>query len=183
MLSSSFPNWWVSKYHYSAFIVVIVFIGGVDGVCRISRWIRSRAQAKRDGPADDLAAKFVNRWAVCVVAVGLAIVPFSSLGKLFTPDFYSISERQEAAAEAVSVIPDGVLVEASNNLAPAISSRTRTLLWDRTPRGAPWILADVGKKSFPFLSLDEQISRVESLLAQGYEKRFESNGYLVLVRK
>ncbi|GAA0980417.1 DUF2079 domain-containing protein [Acrocarpospora macrocephala] len=183
MLSNSFPNWWVSEYHYTAFIVMIVFIGGVDGACRISRRVSARAQAKGDGSADDMAAKFINRWAVCVIAVGVAIVPFSSLGKLFTPGFYSISERQKAAAEAVSRIPDGVLVEASNNLAPALSSRTQTLLWDRTPRRAPWILADAGKKTFPFLSLDEQISRVRFLLTQGYEKQFESNGYLVLFRR
>ncbi len=163
MLASSFPNWWVSRYHYAAFIVIIVFVAGVDGFCRIAR--------RRD---------LVTPFTVMVVVTGVAIVPFSSLGSMFTPGFYTVSDRQKAAAQAVALVPHGVVVEASNNLAPALSARTVTLLWDRTHRGAPWIVADVGRKTFPFTTVDEQRDRVRWLSDNGYRKVFESQGYVVL---
>lgn len=164
MLASSFSNWWVPAYHYNAFLVVAVVAAGVDGVRRLAprRW--------------------VTAWAAGVVVFGVACVPFFSLRALADPGSYRLDGRERAAAAAVAVVPDGVLVEAANNLAPALSGRSTVLLWDRTPRWAPWVVADTGRKSFPFTGLDEQQARVRVLEQRGYRVRFARDGYVVLSR-
>ncbi|MBT2228054.1 DUF2079 domain-containing protein [Nonomuraea sp. NEAU-A123] len=165
MLASSFPNWWVPGYHYNAFIVVVVFAAGVDGVQRL----RSRG--------GDRVPRF---WALGVAGVALASVPFFSLADLADLDSYRHDARERAAAAAVAVVPDGALVEAANNLAPALSGRSRVLLWDRTHRGAPWVVADVGRRIFPFANVTEQQDRVRFLVGSGYQVRFSQDGYVVL---
>ena len=168
MLASSFPNWWVPGYHYNAFIVVVVFAAGVDGVQRL----RSRGAAGGD--------RVPRVWALGVAGVALASVPFFSLADLADLDSYRHDARERAAAAAVAVVPDGVLVEAANNLAPALSGRSRVLLWDRTHRGAPWVVADVGRRIFPFANVAEQQDRVRFLVGSGYQVRFSQDGYVVL---
>ncbi|MFG1958710.1 DUF2079 domain-containing protein [Nonomuraea sp. NPDC049028] len=168
MLASSFPNWWVAGYHYNAFVVVVVFAAGVDGVRRL------RA---RHAPIGDRVTRV---WALGVVGFALVSVPFFSLAGLADPDSYRHDARERAAAAAVAVVPDGVLVEVANNLAPALSGRSRVLLWDRTQRGAPWVVADVGRKTFPFVNVAEQRERVRLLVGSGYEVRFSRDGYVVL---
>ncbi|XVQ82653.1 DUF2079 domain-containing protein [Microbispora siamensis] len=169
-LASTYPNWWTPRYHYTAFVVAVVFAAGVDGALRAaSRFSR------RPG-------SLVRGWALLVLATALALVPFFSFGALFTPSFYAETARTRAAGRAVAAVPDGVLVEAADSLAPALSPRTRTLLWDRTPRGAPWVAADVGAGNFPFDSVRRQIARVETLLRQGYRVVFREAGYVVLTR-
>ena len=168
MLASSFPNWWVAGYHYNAFVVVVVFAAGVDGVRRL--------RARHASGGDPVT----RVWALGVVAFALVSVPFFSLAALADPDSYRHDARERAAAAAVAVVPDGVLVEAANNLAPALSGRSRVLLWDRTRRGAPWVVADVGRKTFPFVDVAEQRERVRLLVGSGYEVRFAQDGYVVL---
>ncbi|WP_084960120.1 DUF2079 domain-containing protein [Thermoactinospora rubra] len=165
LLASAFGNWWVPEYHYSAFVVVVVFAAGVDGVARVCR---TEARARW--------------WAAGVLAVAVASVPFFSLATLADPETYRRDARERAAAAAVAVVPDGVTVEAANNLAPALSSRTTVLLWDRTPRGAPWVVAEVGRRVFPFRTEAEQRDRVAALQAAGYRVRYSAGGYVVLAR-
>jgi hypothetical protein len=124
----------------------------------------------------------VHGWALLVLAAALALVPFFSFGALFTPSFHAETARTRAAGRAVAAVPDGVLVEAAGSLAPALSPRTRTLLWDRTPRGAPWVAADVGARAFPFGSVHAQAARVEALRERGYRVVFREAGYVVLTR-
>ncbi|GAA0374737.1 DUF2079 domain-containing protein [Microbispora corallina] len=169
LLASGFPNWWSLHYHYNAFVVVVAFAGGVDGARRLARRF----------PRPDLAVRW---WAGLTLAVCLAGVPFFAFGPLLSPAFYARTPRTLAAARAVAAVPDGVLVEATDNLAPALSARTRTLLWDRTPRWAPWVVADVRRRTFPFASREEQAARVRSLLGHGYRVVFREAGYRVLTR-
>ncbi|GIH64281.1 hypothetical protein Msi02_50980 [Microbispora siamensis] len=170
MLAGAYPNWWTPRYHYTAFVVAVVFAAGIDGALRAA----SRFPGRSGG--------LVRGWALLVLATALALVPFFSFGALFTPSFYAETARTRAAGRAVAAVPDGVLVEAAGSLAPALSPRTRTLLWDRTPRGAPWVAADVGARDFPFDSVRRQIARVETLLRQGYRVVFREAGYVVLTR-
>ncbi|MEU6411088.1 DUF2079 domain-containing protein [Microbispora sp. NPDC046933] len=170
MLASTYPNWWTPRYHYTAFVVAVVFAAGVDGALRVAARLPGRS------------GRLVRGWALLVLATALALVPFFSFGALFTPSFYAETARTRAAGRAVAAVPDGVLVEAAGSLAPALSARTRTLLWDRTPRGAPWVAADVGARTFPFDSVRRQIARVETLREQGYRVVFREAGYVVLTR-
>ncbi|MGI5156820.1 DUF2079 domain-containing protein [Microbispora sp. CA-102843] len=171
LLASTYPNWWTPRYHYTAFVVAVVFAAGVDGALRAAARFPGRSPGR-----------LVRGWALLVLATALALVPFFSFGALFTPSFYAETARTRAAGRAVAAVPDGVLVEAASSLAPALSPRTRTLLLDRTPRGAPWVAADVGTRDFPFDSVRRQIARVETLLEQGYRVVFREAGYVVLTR-
>ncbi|MCT9932743.1 DUF2079 domain-containing protein [Planotetraspora sp. A-T 1434] len=177
MLASSFPNWWVPHYHYGAFVVVVVFAGGVDGARRLAGRLNALPGRRRGRRAN--AAQW---WAAPALAAGLASVPFFAFGGLFTPGFHASTERTRAAEHAVAVVPDGARCEAAGNLAPALSGRTETLLWDRTPRWAPWVVADVRQRTFPFVSVNEQSARVRFLLEHGYRLVFREDGYRVLRR-
>lgn len=159
MLAGSFPNWWGTDYHYNAFVVVVLFCAAADGVGR------------------PRLARLRRPLAAALVVTAVALLPFFAYGRLSLPD-----HRARAAAEAVAAVPDGVLVEAANNLGPALTSRTRVLLWDREPRWAPWVVAETGRKTFPFTALGEQRARVELLRRSGYRVVFEREGYLVLRR-
>ncbi|MEU0571685.1 DUF2079 domain-containing protein [Nonomuraea sp. NPDC005983] len=168
MLASSFPNWWVPDYHYNAFVVVVVFAAGVDGVRRLR---------ERRGEGG-----WARWWAAGVLAFAVVSVPFFALSGLADLEAYRLDQRERAAAAAVAAVPDGVLVEAANNLAPNLSGHATVLLWDRTPRWAPWVVADTGRRIFPFKDVTEQQERVRALVAAGYQVRFARDGYTVLFR-
>ncbi len=177
LLASTYPNWWTPRYHYTAFVVAPVFAAGVDGALRAAALMTRRAGTRA---GTGRAARLVRGWAVLVLATALALVPFFSFGASLTPAFYAETTRTRAAQRAVAAVPDGALVEAADSLAPALSPRTRTLLWDRTPRWAPWVVADVGVRTFPFAGLRQQVERVARLRGHGYRVVFEQAGYVVL---
>ncbi|MFF4773521.1 DUF2079 domain-containing protein [Microtetraspora fusca] len=157
MLAGSFPNWWGTEYHYNAFIVVVLFCAAADGIARTRLVVRKTP----------LAASLLS--------VAVALVPFFAYGRLLTP-----APRVQAASGAAAAVPDGVLVEAANYVGPALTSRTRVLLWDRRPRWAPWVVADTGRMTFPFTGVDEQRARVALLRRNGYQVVYERDGYVVL---
>ncbi|MFC7719791.1 glycosyltransferase family protein [Nonomuraea recticatena] len=122
-------------------------------------------------------------WAVAVCAVALTLLPRFALDQLTHPGFYRADpERTRAAAAAVSKIPSGAVVEVTNSLGPALTSRATVLLLDGTPRQAPWVVADVARWEYPFGSPAAQAERVALLLGSGYVQVFERNGYVVLRR-
>lgn len=190
MLAQGFPNWWGTQHQYNAFVVVVLFCAAVDGMGRSTRLVRRRRRG-RVVPGGAVAAALAGTfagfdprrgWAAAVLAVALLAVPNFALGDLLDPEWYGRGERTRAAAAAVAAVPDGVLVEAANDTGPHLSSRTRVLLWDRTPRGAPWVVADIGHHTFPFPDVTAQRERVRTLRDRGYQVLFERAGYVVLHR-
>lgn len=164
--------WWQSDFHYNAFVVVILFCAGVDGLARLLR---------RLGRGDDRSLRLT--WAVAVAAVALTLVPRFGLDQLYHRDFYRGDPvKTAAAAEAVARIPSGVTVEAANSLGPALTHRTTVLLWTGRPNGAPWVVADTSRWEFPFGGAEEQLAQVDRLVSEGYAKVFERDGYVVLHR-
>ncbi len=121
-------------------------------------------------------------WAAAALAVTVAVVPRFAFGRFFDAAFYRRDAQARAAAAAVAAVPSGVLVEAANIAGPRLSARDRVLLWDTRPRWAPWVVADVGRRTFPFPSLGTQRDRVCFLRAHGYTVVFHRSGYLVLHR-
>ncbi|MFB9835429.1 hypothetical protein ACFFNX_24920, partial [Actinoallomurus acaciae] len=87
-----------------------------------------------------------------------------------------------AAAAILPAVPDGALVEAPNGVGPQLSGRTRVLLWDDRPRWAPWVVADVAVRDFPFPSLQAQRDRVTLLRREGYSVVRQQDGYVLLNR-
>ncbi len=53
MLNSRYPNWWVTHYHYNAYLVMVLLCAAVDGSARLDRWATSawRYLAARRGPS------------------------------------------------------------------------------------------------------------------------------------
>jgi uncharacterized membrane protein len=191
MLADRFGNWWEPRYHYNAFIIAVLVMASVDAIdrmrtagrpspIRIPRWIRLSRRIRLAW-----SARFPRGHApaAAIFVAVVVTVPLFAFGDLFTPDLYLRGERERAAARAVAMVPDGALVETANNLGPALSSRAQVLLWDREPRSAPWVVADIGKRSFPFDSVQEQRARVAHLLATGYRTVYGSGGYVVLTRQ
>ncbi|GAA2418334.1 DUF2079 domain-containing protein [Actinomadura vinacea] len=186
MLADRFANWWEPRYHYNAFIVAILVMAAVDGAYRL-RGGRASAVLRRARPGAvlrRLPRRLRPHLPAAALLAGAAVtVPFFALGDLADPDLYRRDARDRAAAAAVAAVPDDALVETANNLGPALSARTRVLLWDREPRRAPWVVADIGRHTFPFKSLDEQRRRVDALVAEGYRPVFRQGGYIVLTRR
>ncbi|WP_308250736.1 DUF2079 domain-containing protein [Nonomuraea rhizosphaerae] len=165
--------WWRADFQYSAFTVVILFLAGVDGLARLLR--------RLDRP-DDRALRLA--WSAGTLAVALTLVPRFALDQVYHPSFYKPEGiSATSASAALATVPSGVIVEASNSLGPALTSRTTVLLWSGEPRGAPWVVADTARWQFPFGSADDQRAQVDRLVAEeGYTKVFDRDGYVVLRR-
>jgi uncharacterized membrane protein len=190
MLQDQFPNWWVTAYHYNAYLVIILACGGVDGAARLGRWIRRARQDNHIGTAkpdraqpDGSVATVGLAAAVVMCAVGAYLVPKFALGQALHPSFYQRTAEEDAAAAAVAAVPGGVTVEAVNFLGPQLSGRDTVLLWDgdgETPVFAPWVVAATGSRQFTFHSVQEQDQRITVLKQHGYKTVFDRGGYIVL---
>jgi uncharacterized membrane protein len=194
MMQDHFSNWWVTGYHYNAYLVIILACGGVDGAARLGRWLGWTWRARRSGQdAPDEPARAARRSgsvatvglaaATAMCAVGIALVPKFGLGQAFHLSFYQRTYSENVAEQAVSKVPSGVTVEAVNFLGPQLSGRDKVLLWDgdgTTPVYAPWIVANVDTRQFTFTSVQEQIQRVALLKKHGYQTVFDRGGYIVL---
>ncbi|HEU5155611.1 MAG TPA: DUF2079 domain-containing protein [Streptosporangiaceae bacterium] len=170
MLASRFGNWWEPRFHYNAFIVVVLLAAGVDGARRF------RADVRRWRVDVGVA------WAAAALAVTVAVAGFYPLVSVLNPANYQRDARMRAAAAAVATVPSGAEVEAPNALGPQLSSRARVLLWDERPRWAPWVIADVGRPTFPLLSVAAQRDRLALLLRSGYHVVRQDAGFVVLRR-
>jgi uncharacterized membrane protein len=164
MLASSFPNWWDQRFQYNVALVIILLAASVDGAARLRRF------------------RIVGYWPVAALVVAAVTVPQFAFGSAFDPGFYRHSPRARAAARAVSVVPSGVLVETADVIGPHLSGRDRVLLWDLTPRGAPWVVADVTRRTFPYPDLQTQQAQVAMLISDHYRIVWQSDGYVVLNR-
>jgi uncharacterized membrane protein len=59
MLANTSSNWWVTSFHYNAFLVVVLVCAAADGAARLDRWAawaRQRLTARRAQPAGAGAA-------------------------------------------------------------------------------------------------------------------------------
>jgi uncharacterized membrane protein len=174
MLANSTPDWWGLPYQYNAFIVAVLVCAAADGALRLSRWIPARSPAGR--------ARTLTAAAALCCAAAVALVPFFPLGAALRPSFYRLTAAGQAAAAAAAAVPPGVTVEAANDIGPQLTSRDTVLLWDWTPRWAPWVVADTGRPTLGFPSRRAQAARVGLLLRNGYRVVLARDGYIVLHR-
>jgi uncharacterized membrane protein len=239
MLNDKFPSWWLLKFQYNSFILVILVCAAVDTAVRIDRWAKgsgapaaqpeSGAQpvagavaeaagapasaalatapaAEVAGPAPEPAAASprgsapggrgrgpgagVVGLALCAVVLAANIIaifalPMSPLKQMFQPSFYEQTARTRAATAALDTVPNGVVVEAANDVGPELSSRDTVLLWDgeAKPLGAPWVVADVELHVMTFANINAQVQRVQLLVRSGeYKIVFQRDGFIVLHR-
>lgn len=178
MLSGKFDNWWAPHYHYNAFLVAVLVLAGVDAATRLQ--VRARLQAWFHGRAP---LEHLGTWLTAGMLTGSVVtVPAFAFKQFAESSLYVRGAREAAAAAAAARVPSGVEVEAVNHTGPALSGRTRVLLWDQTPRWADWVVGDVAYAQFPFTSVGEQRERVALLARDGYRTVFSRDGYVVLHR-
>ncbi|MBX6383380.1 MAG: DUF2079 domain-containing protein [Microbispora sp.] len=159
-------NWWSTGWHYDAFVVAILLMAGVDGAARLIRWLERR---RRPRPGHGLRLTY----AAAVFAVAVTTVPYRPFDNLMTPDFYQPDPRTEARELAMSMVPDGVVVEASDDFGARLSGRATVLWWDYQKRGTPWIVASVN---------NDLRGLIDSYLTEGYELRLDRDDIVVLHR-
>jgi uncharacterized membrane protein len=200
MLNVKFPLWWVTAYHYNAYLVVVLACAAVDGAARLDRsltaWrgrssLRQRA-AEPDGGAADAAPAARSAWSLALAcaagmcAVAVILVPRFAFGPALHPSFYHRNANMKAAAAADAVVPGGVTVEAVDNLGPQLSARDTVLLWVADGPGsrvsAPWVVASIAAPQYTFTGVREQRQHVALLERKGYDVVFRRDGYIVLHR-
>lgn len=160
------PSWWSPGFHYDALIVVVLFAAGIDGAARLSR----RAPALR------------SWWPPLTAVVAVVLLLVTPVPRVLQASGWQVTDEAAAARAALAEIPAGALAEVPNSLGPHLTGRADTLLLDRTPRQAPWVIVDVGRRQFPFCSLDEQQDRVRDLLDDGYRIVHRGGGFVVLTK-
>jgi hypothetical protein len=109
--------------------------------------------------------------AILFGVLALYTVPKFSLGAAFHLQFYVHNQRMVAEERAISLIPDGVTVQAPNRMGPHLSGRDTVLLWDgngHTPIFTPWIIAIDNGRNFGWTSAEQEKERVDLLLKHGY---------------
>ena len=184
--------WWTDTFQYDAFVIVVLVGAAVDGIARVQRWIGRRRRVHAEGSeaeAPTTAARpaaarlpLALMWAAAVCGISLAQVPQHYLGRLIEPAFYQADSSVAAAAEAAAAVPSGVVVDAVNNVGPALTGRATVLLWEPRDHDAPWVVADIQRLAYPFPSLEDQQAKVPQLQDAGYRVVFERDGYVVLHR-
>ncbi|HZC27128.1 MAG TPA: DUF2079 domain-containing protein [Actinopolymorphaceae bacterium] len=166
--------WWMDTFQYDAFVTVVLICAAVDGIARVQRLLNRG----REPGTPTLAVA----WAAAVCGISLALVPQHYLGWLLKPSFYRAPPDAAAAAAAAAVVPSGVVVDAVNNVGPALTGRATVLLWEPRAHDVDWVVADTQRPAYPFSSLDEQAAKPDQLVAAGYRIVFQRDGYVVLHR-
>jgi uncharacterized membrane protein len=195
MLDSKFPNWWVTSFHYNAYLVIILVFAAVDGAARLDRWsaeVRAYFAARRGRPGTASPGPGAGHrptgtvalaCSVAMIAVAIGLVPRFAFGAALHPSFYHRDAWARAEAAAAAAVPRGVTVEAVNYVGPHLSGRDTVLLWDgdgQTPVFSPWVVADVRHREFTFPSRRAERQRVALLEKHGYQVTFRRDGLVVL---
>jgi uncharacterized membrane protein len=165
-LFSDNPSHWSMSHHYDAFLWPVLLVAAIETLARL----HARAPGR------------TRRWAAAVVTACLALGLALGVARLADPAHWDPNAPERALVEAASFIPDGVTVEADNNVAPHLTARTRTLIADDTPRGADYVLLQTVKRTFPFTSAAQEQARVRLLLAHGYAQLWSEDGVVLLFR-
>jgi uncharacterized membrane protein len=184
-LFSNNPNHWTLTHQYSAAFVPILTLAAVDTVGRLRALVAGPADAHKSGRRHGAPRPREVAGLIGVVFGGGALViaiwactkmPFDQLIK---GTEWQTSSYEKAEAAAVSVVPNGVTVEASNLLSPHLVDRDQVMLLDTTPHNAPWVVFDEGRIEFPFSGPSQQGDRVSYLMAHGYRAVFSRDGLVV----
>ncbi|MEU9891580.1 DUF2079 domain-containing protein [Sphaerisporangium sp. NPDC051011] len=171
MLATDQPGWWGTGYHYNSAVVMALFCASIDAIYRLQRHLRTATGAHW---------QLGRTWAAACAVLAVGLVAVFPLRDVFDPAWYRSGTREDAAAAAIAVVPDGALVEAANQVGPNLSARAKVVMWRPMPRRAPWVLADVASRQPIFKSTEEQRADVAELQARGYRLVMEREGYIVL---
>ena len=164
-------NYWGTGYHYSAVLMPIVVAAMIDALARWKRSGRKRAE-----------------WGIRVAmvlsaVVTVALIPSHSFAQFAEPALWKPNPRIGAIDAALSRIPDGATVSASDDLAPQLTSRTTVSLFGLAPLDSirpQWIVVDPwSTRHFRVHRAEEQRDLVAAEKA-GYSVVYSKEGITLL---
>ncbi|HEY0871258.1 MAG TPA: DUF2079 domain-containing protein, partial [Acidothermaceae bacterium] len=183
-LLSNNPNHWTLTHQYSAPFVPILTLAAVDTVARLRNALQARTSTS--GHRKQLGAPtwaIGPAYALCILVVAVwacGRMPFGQF-RHGVPQSWRRTSYDQARQAAVGVVPSGVVVEASDLLAPQLVDRDQVILLDANPHSAPWVVFDAGNLEFP-MTPDAQATRTSWLVSHGYAQVFSRDSILVYHR-
>ena len=185
--------YWGMPYHYNAFLLPILFLAGVDGAVRLSRWIGLGLDGRRVGRFGFLGtmrAPTVRTWVHIIFGLYVLVFSWSTVERypmwhmtqasFWQSDTVDINSANAAAAH----VPAGVTVAAATQIGPHLLSKDKVIMWsipgDRGYPQTPWVLADIKRPSYPWPTVGDQQAAVAVMLTEGYQVVFEDDGWVVL---
>lgn len=159
------PNYWGTGYHYSAVLMPIMVAAMIDVLLR---W------KKRGGWR---AGWGIRSALIVALAVTAALIPSHAFSQFFRPTLWQPNPRISAIDEALSRIPDGATVSASDDIVPQLTSRATVTLFGLAPLDSwrpEWILVD------PHSTRHFHVSRAEE---QRDLMQAEADGYTVAMNR
>lgn len=167
-------NVWAPVYQYDAILAPILLMAALEASARLADRFDARALVRR------LPAVVVS--AVLVVGVvGTAFFPqVFPFHRTLTGDLH-LRQHGEDLAHAVSLIPDGVCVEAADNAAPHLTTRTYVgLHGDIGDELSTWMIVDTSVAElggWDPLTPDQALERAERL---GFTELWRERDVVVL---
>jgi uncharacterized membrane protein len=173
---STHPEHWLTRVQYDAVLMPVVFIGFVDGWKAVDRRLRQRGD-REHRTGSRLAA------GACL-AIALVLCLSYPLHRLLERSLWHGDRETADASRAVSFIPDDVVVEATNQLAPHLTSRDTVYTVSGAPAGtAQWVVLDVERGDF-LTTANQQRNYRATLLASGsYAEAGQAGRFIVLHRR
>ncbi|OII69916.1 DUF2079 domain-containing protein [Streptomyces sp. CC77] len=168
--ASDLSTHWGTGYHYSLVLMPVVFAAFVD------------ALARRRPDRGSL-----RRHVAGCAAVTLLLLPSYPLWWLAQPETWRHDPRVATAHRLMNRIPDGVTVQASNQLVPQLADRTSVSLygWADSRPDPEWIMVDTrvpSHRRWPQDFFTERKS-LQQARQQGYRTVAEEDGFVLLARR
>ncbi len=164
------PFYWTSfNYDYGLVLMPILFIGYLDAY---PTWRASKV---------GLVRRYALWSPLVVLLVALALVPRFQLVPWLVkgPSHYSLSSHQKLAYALIDEIPDGVVVETTDHLAPQLSDRCDVVVWPFGQTTPDWVLVDTTESDY----IDNgEVARIDDLEHHGYRIVTVSDGFIMLQR-
>ncbi|MCX5194666.1 DUF2079 domain-containing protein [Streptomyces sp. NBC_00249] len=169
-LASDNPVHWGTGYHYSLVLMPVVFAAFVDALNR-----------RGSSPAG------LRRYLLGAAGVCLLLLPAYSWWQLVQPATWRADPRAAVAERLMDRIPDGAVVQASDNLVPHLTDRTSVSVygWQDSRPGPQWIIVDTRVpvwRHWPLSVPAESIALARSR-ANGYASVAEQDGFVLLSRR
>jgi uncharacterized membrane protein len=172
---STHAEHWLTRFQYDAVLMPVVFIGFVDGWKTVDRWLRQRNDRhRRAGRAVAAGGS---------LAIALTLCLSYPLHRLLESSLWRGSRDTADASRAVSFIPGDAVVEATNQLAPHLTSRDTVYTVAGAPAGtAQWVLLDVERGDFLRTAAQQQSYRASLLGSGNYTEASRAGRFVVLQR-
>ncbi|MEV6398877.1 DUF2079 domain-containing protein [Streptomyces sp. NPDC051907] len=154
---SDSPLYWGTGLQYNLTLMPILFAAALDAQ---PKWARSTRPLVR-GLGRHTAA------ALLVAAAPLAPTAHLQNFLLHPVTAFTTTPHARAAHALMRRIPDGAVVEATNNLAPHLAHRTRVFTWPLTDHPPQWAVIDL---DMPWpVSPDAHHARADDLIERGFQ--------------